>query len=280
MAKKNTDRPNKNIKVAVICILFVVAAISVSAGLWLRLKKEKASTAENLPLKAGVVVKPVNMPDNIINYNKLEKDTKLKSLMRERKAKYGIEKGLDIIAKSDESFKIGDSTVAMQEIIEKVRLKEGDIIEKDIPQPGEVLTAGDTAIAKATADAEEATYGIYVVQPFDNIWNIHYEFLKDYFEHKGISISTMSDEPDELGFSSGVGKILKFSENMVYIYNLTERKLDVDINLIFPLSKIIVYNMDRVFKLLAQIDYNNVNHIRFDGETIWIPASQLGTGTK
>ncbi len=31
-------------------------------------------------------------------------------------------------------------------------------------------------------------------------------------------------EPDRRGLSSSVGKILKFSEKMVYIYNLEERK--------------------------------------------------------
>ena len=77
-----------------------------------------------------------------------------------------------------------------------------------------------------------------------------------------------------MGFSSGVGKVLKFSESMVHIYNLKEKTLDMNLNQIYPLNKIIVYNMDRVFALLDQIDYDNVNRIQFDGETLWIPAEQ------
>jgi hypothetical protein len=44
--------------------------------------------------------------------------------------------------------------------------------------------------------------------------------------------------------------------------------------MIQPLSKIVVYKMDKVFDLLETIDYSRVNLIRFDGDNIWIPAQQ------
>ena len=115
-------------------------------------------------------------------------------------------------------------------------------------------------------------FGIYVVQSEDNIWNIHFNFMKDYFAHKGVPLSSLADEPVERGRSSGVAKLLKFSENTVNIYNLKEHKLDVDLNLIFPLTKLVVYNMDQIFALLDLIDYEHVNNIQFDGETLWISA--------
>jgi len=69
-----------------------------------------------------------------------------------------------------------------------------------------------------------------------------------------------------------VGRILKFSENMVYIFNLESRKLDTNIHLLEPLGKVVVYRMDEVFDLLEQIDLSKVGMIRFDGENLWIPA--------
>ncbi len=66
----------------------------------------------------------------------------------------------------------------------------------------------------------------------------------------------------------------QFSENMVYIFNLKERKLDVDLNLLQPLSKIVIFNMGEVLALLDPIDFNIVNSIRYDGETLWIPAEE------
>ncbi|MEE8399729.1 MAG: hypothetical protein V3S89_12035, partial [Desulfobacterales bacterium] len=158
-----------------------------------------------------------------------------------------------------EAVKIGDTTIPMQEIMEKIQLKIGDIVEKDIGTG----KAGSAAIKE---------FGIYVVQPGDNIWNVHFRFLQSYFEKKNVPISPLADEPKDHGTSSGVGKILKFSENIVYIYNIDKRALDIDLNMIHPQTKLVIYNMDRVFGLLDQIDYERVNRIEFDGETLWIPA--------
>lgn len=123
-------------------------------------------------------------------------------------------------------------------------------------------------------DQDLDAYGIYMVKPKDNIWNIHFQFLKDYFNHKGIALSPMADEPASKGKSSGVGRLLKFSEAMVYIYNVREKRLDTDLHLIHPLSKIVVFNLAKVFAMLESIDYSDVSRIRFDGETLWLPAKE------
>ena len=41
------------------------------------------------------------------------------------------------------------------------------------------------------------TYGIYIVQRNDNIWNIHFKFLTEYFRNREIEISRQADEPDQ-----------------------------------------------------------------------------------
>ncbi len=120
----------------------------------------------------------------------------------------------------------------------------------------------------------QSVYGIYVVQPGDNVWNIHFDFLKEYFEKKDITLYSRADEPLVNGISSGVGKILKFSETMVFIYNVREKKLGVNLDLIHPLSKIVVFNLGKAFSLLDRIDYSNISKIRFDGETLWLPAEE------
>jgi len=239
----------------IIAIIIVIIGTGV-IGYRLWPQKDAEPVAPQIPKKILVPVKP----QPVIDYNQLNKDQKLKELMQERKAKYGLKKGIDIITKSDESVKIGESTIPMQEILDEIRLKLGDIIEKD-------LKSGRTGSGRDTKE-----FGIYVVQPGDNIWNIHFKFLKDYFDHKGVVLSPLSDEPSQSGQSSGVGKLLKFSENTVQIYNIKEHKLDIDLNLIIPLSKIVVYNMEQIFALLDLIDYVKVNRIQFDGETLWIPA--------
>jgi hypothetical protein len=97
--------------------------------------------------------------------------------------------------------------------------------------------------------------------------------LKDYFDDRGVRLSPLADEPDARGFSSGVGKLLKFSENLVYIYNIEEKQFAPDLNLIYPNSKIVIYNMERVYALLDSIDTSQIDEIQFDGENLWIPAA-------
>ncbi len=253
MPEHNNSGNTSKLWIIAIIIVIIIAGV-IGYRLWPQ--KDAKSVAPQISKKILAPIKP----QPIIDYNKLNKDQKLKELMQERKAKYGLKKGIDIITKSDESIKIGQSTVPMQEILDKIRLKLGDIIEKDL-KSGQIGSARDTK-----------EFGIYVVRPGDNIWNIHFNFLKEYFDHKGVILSPLSDEPSQAGQSSGVGKLLKFSENTVQIYNIKEHKLDVDLNLIVPLSKIVVYNMEQIFALLNLIDYEKVNHIQFDGETLWIPA--------
>jgi len=351
----------------IIIIVAVVAAIAAGFFIFRGKKAEKAPpqmTAKPETVHGEVKDRPV------IDYGRLEKDPVLKEEMQKRKSAYGIQKGLDFILKPEESLKIGGVTVPMKEILEKIRLEKGDIIEKDLTElpdleaiikernarirqlveiekrysklekmlkdpsvsederrqqeiAGELtahaetvalfkkymgavialedtrkkLDGGDTdtresarttintlkfeleklerllGIPKIPEERMEA-YGIYVVRQGDNIWNIHFKFLKEYFIHRQISLAPMSDEPDEKGFSSGVGKILKFSENMVYIYNVKEQKLDVDLNLLQPLSKVVIFNMGEILTLLDPIDTSHVSRIKFDGETLWIPADQ------
>lgn len=152
----------------------------------------------------------------------------------------------------------GEQTATLSEKIDALKKEQASL--EDL-----ILTISGT---KQDLDA----YGIYVVKANDNIWNIHFQFLRDYFTHKGIILSPVADEPTSGGESSGVGRLLKFSETMVHIYNIREKELASDLHLIQPLSKIVVFNLARVFALLESLDYSEVSRIRFDGETLWLPA--------
>jgi len=352
-------------------IALVVLGSLLAAAMWFWFKKQDAQlpAADKPTTETSKVTKPIASP-KVIDLDNLKNNAQTQSLMERRKQEYGVQSGVDAIVKSDESITVGGITIPMSEILDKIRLKKGHVIEKDLNEAPDHqrdhrnrkllyerlakaeeayralekkltepdiqnnpelydqyskrlaelkkivelyqrLKALDARIdahkqrleglaesektdarehlnrlldekkkleaqlkALVMPSGEVEAYGIYVVRPGDNIWNIHFVFLRDYFGHKGIALSQLSDEPDRQGFSSGVGKILKFSENMVYIYNIRQRKLDVNLNLIHPRSKIVVFNMGEAFSLLDQIDYRNVKQIKFDGETLWIPAEQ------
>lgn len=242
-------------------VVLIGIAILVAAGVFLY----QYPSTDRTPEPSRKVHQPIRN-QAVIDYDKLDKDESLKQLITARKEKYGMDEGVDIIAQPDETLKVGDTTIKMQEILDQVRLKQGDILEETIEADQ------STGVGKTSGDGD--VYGIYVVQRGDNIWNIHFKFLKDYARHRGISISPLADEPNQVGYSSGIGKLLKFSEKMVYIYNIKKKQLDVNLGSIQPFSKIVVYNMTDIFRLLDSIDYDKINHIQFDGETIWIPAEQ------
>lgn len=251
MPKKQPER-SRTVLIAAAVVLVVLAIVG---ALW----QSHQTGPQKTPVQpAEKVVGPVKKQP-VIDYSQLKSDKALGDMMDERKAAYGVNKGLDMIVKSDESVKIGEETVNMADIQRRIQTKEGGIRVRDL---------------QASGDGHKDAFGIYVVQPGDNIWNIHFKLLKSYFAHKGVDMAPMADEPDNSGSSSGVGKLLKFSESMVYIYNVKEHALTADLNNIQPLSKIVVYKMDKVFELLEAIDYSKVNLIRFDGETIWITAQQ------
>ncbi|MFH0725068.1 MAG: hypothetical protein V2B19_01705 [Pseudomonadota bacterium] len=245
--------------------IFTAAVIAAALTLW---QRKQPPTASVPPVVEST---PVPKPEPPVVAFDATGDGEISGDSTEkRKAEFGFDKGIDLIVRPDETLKIGDTTVPMQEILDRIRLQKGDIVEKSIQGANESSASGSRPTDPKRADA----YGIYVVQPADNIWNVHFRFLRDFFQHRGIRLSPASDEPDRHGASSGVGKILKFSESMVTIYNLREKKLDVDLNLIHPLTKIVIFDMKQTFSLLGQIDYDHVNHIQYDGKTLWIPSKQ------
>ncbi|MCK5101074.1 MAG: hypothetical protein KAR45_23390 [Desulfobacteraceae bacterium] len=266
---KNTK--NKNSQVFIIGIIIVILAIAVIYFI----NSTKKSTIVNQPVKKDILKKEsyeaaykkeiIDKPKPTINYNELEQNEDLKKTMEKRKKKYDLKTSLDMIVDSDETFKIKQTEISMAKILKQAALKRGEVVEEDI--------------GKTPDNKEIKQYGIYIVKPGDNIWNIHFNILKEYYSKKNITMDMKADEPDKKGFSSGVGKILKFSEKLVIIYNLEQGTIDSNINIIEPLTKIIIYNMSEVFALLNDINYENVGKLQFDGKTIWI-ATDTQTNTQ
>jgi len=211
--------------------------------------------------KPFVVEKQISEP-RVFEYDVENTGSDSDRQMKDRLQQLGLEKSLDMVLRSDESVKIGGRTISMEEVLQKAAVEKHRIHETQITEPEE------------TALDQVHNYGIYVVQPGDNIWNIHFNMLKEYFASKGIHLAGDADEPQNGGYSSGVGKILKFSEMMVIIYNVIEEKIVQDIDLIEPLSKLVIYNMDDVLELLSDIDLDQLDQIRFDGTTLWIPTPE------
>ncbi|MGB5983848.1 MAG: hypothetical protein WBG37_00980 [Desulfobacterales bacterium] len=357
--------PSGRHPLVIFTLVLLILVVAGGVWWWLRPKAEDPAVTADSPLvRAEIETQAPLVAED------LETPSETQVLMEQRKAQLGLETGVDMIVRSDETIQIDDIRIPMSEILDKIRIKEGQIVEKELigtpSKPGRDITPdgvnqrsrhikermaeiegllndpkiqGDVqlkeslrqeqsslaqtaetlrrylenqarleavesqiaeggnvdlealeetrdSLRQAHAALEEAiasdpywdnavdAYGIYIVRGGDNIWNIHFQFLRNYFNRKGIQLEATSDEPTTAGSSSGVGKILKFSEKMVNIYNIRQRRLEMDLDTIHPLSKIVVFNLERVFSLLKQIDHRNVQRVEFDGETLWVPADQ------
>lgn len=370
------SEPGKSKMPAVIIGVAVIVGLAIALYLGLRQSSDQGAGSATAPDvettengSAPKVSVPIT-PKTIVDYDSLEKDPTLKDSMERRKSDLGLDSSVDMVVKEDESFTVGNRTIPMREILDKIKLGKGEILEDNVaPSTGsarkplphsvlmekldaaekqyrtletqlkdpqvqdnpelqarlsqqlkelettvslyhkykeldqkiqdlkrkietgeaekdkqtldllatlerEKLALEDALRSRVAPDDELEAYGIYVVKPSDNIWNIHFEFLKEYFQHRGITVTSTADEPSGHGRSSGVARILKFSENMVYIYNTRERKLEWDLNVIQPWTKIVIFNMGEVLSVLGQIDFRQIDEIRYDGETLWVPAKE------
>lgn len=269
MPEKNLKNAKKRLWIPALCFISL-AAIGV-VYFWFQLDKKKSKQdvghheTQVLPGQPVKIFQPVPR-EKVIDFNRIDEDENLQALIKKRKEQFGLDKGVDGIVRADESFKVGDLVIPMKEILEKIRIKRGNVTEEGLTDKPH----GKISENRDLGEKSDDSFGIYVVKPNDNLWNIHFRFLKDYFDNKNIRLSPLADKPNSRGFSSGVGKILKFSENVVYIFNVRERKLDVNLNLLYPESEIVLFHMAEILSLLDQIDLENVNKIRFDGENLWI----------
>ncbi|MCW7752940.1 hypothetical protein OOT00_02960 [Desulfobotulus sp. H1] len=195
-------------------------------------------------------------PEQIIDFGALGAEET--AAMSQRKQHYGISDSMDMMVTSEESIRVGDTTLSMRDFEEKDALSKGKIVARPL----------DGGLDQSPVQ----DYGIHVVRPGDNIWNIHFRLLKEYLGSRGIELPPGADRPTPSGYSSGVGRVLKFSERMVRIYNMKEKNFAEDIHIIQPFEKIIIYNMKEISGLLDSLNGENVNSIRFDGENLWIAA--------
>jgi|GEM_PF-5373379 biopolymer transport protein ExbD len=233
---------------AVFCIIIVLSAIFTYTYY---LKKNKPSVTEVLSSeKKSKKDVQINNKTTITFDNK--SDTKL---MKDRKKDYGVDKSLDMVVKSDEKVKINGKIIDIEDFEEQKMISTGGFISSDLQN-------------KDLGDITD--YGLYVVKKGDNLWDIHFRLLRELFAKEGIKLSKKADKPLDGGYSSGIGKILKFSEKMVSIYSLETDRISNNINMLEPSGKVIIYKMNEIKSLLQDLDEQNINNVTFDGENLWI----------
>jgi len=193
-----------------------------------------------IPLKQAVVKK--TMPPS----KKIEE--KVEKIMREeipaKELKTQLEESLDHVVTREEKFQVKGEHLSLAEIFRSAGIKEGE---------GDIL------------------YGIKEIKAGDDVWTIHYKILRKFFQKEGITLPPQADKPNERGYSSGAGKILKYDEKKAYIYNIKSKRLrSGDINLIYPGEDILFFSMKDVFSHLRGKDLSFLDRLYFDGDHLYM----------
>lgn len=83
-----------------------------------------------------------------------------------------------------------------------------------------------------------------------------------------------ADKPTIKGYSSGVGKILKFAEHMVGVYNLQTESMSRNLDVLDSGHKVVVFNLSEIFRQLAQIDPHDLSGVMYDGRVLLFPQAK------
>lgn len=176
----------------------------------------------------------------------------------ERKEPYGLQKSVDAVVRSDESIALGGRQVSVADLERKLAVEQrGEMLEKPLDKSAKV-----------------SAWGVHVVRPGESLWSIHYQLLREYLAGRGVNLPPSADQPLPGGQSSGVGKILKFAEHMVGVYNLQTGHMTSNLNLLEPGHKVVVFNLSEIFSQLNKIDPRDLTGIMYDGRVLLFPQAR------
>jgi len=213
---------------------------------------------------------------SLVQNNGSDHSWRFKRIRKKRKIERGLGKLPYIIAVPGETISVGGREIEMDDISEKIRFEIGDIVETD-------LKTGEMASKKSDA------FGIHILKARDHLPNIHFQILKELANSRGISLSRMPGEP-ESGPGLMAEKILTFSEDNVYIYDIKKKKLTSDANLLEANSKIVIHRLERALALLDSMDDRLIDgglvhyeksgvKLYFDGDALWMKTGGAGQKT-
>lgn len=201
---------------------------------------------------------PPNLPAPSVHGQQVEVDgaAEISGEQEERKQAFGLEQSLDVVVRSDESIVINDTVVPMAEIKRQLDRFRGELSDQNVNPALEQISA----------------WGVYLVRPGDNLWRIHLNLLREYLASQGVNIPPGADQPMPSGYSSGVGKVLKFAEHMVGVYNVKTGQMSHNLNLLEPGEKVVVFNLSEIFAQLKNINPKELDGVMYDGRVLIFPG--------
>lgn len=199
----------------------------------------------------------------------------------ERKEAFGLKSSVDHVVQRKEPFEAHGRQWTIEEIERRLASRPSQT-----PQETEATRARSTdkeslggfARKSQVTQAGEASpqrviyYGVRLVRPGENLWEIHYGVVREYFSRRGVDLPLRADEPRPDGRSTGVGRLLKFLESIVHVYDSRQNRLVENLHLLHPNDLIVFFNISDVFGALDHVDPKDLESLRYLGPTLQLKA--------
>lgn len=166
----------------------------------------------------------------------------------QRKDAFGLTDSVDHVLLREEPFEVNGKTLTIDRIQSDLRGTQG--------QPG-------PAAAAQAGGKESPYYAVRVVRPSENIWKIHFGIVREYLARRQVILPLNADQRLPGGRSSGVGRLLKFIESVVTVYNVNENRMEKNINVIYPDSIVIFFKISDLFKALDKLQSDDWKWLRY-----------------
>jgi hypothetical protein len=171
-----------------------------------------------------------------------------------------LRESVDHIVRRDEPFEIGGKKITIGEILGAPPAVIPYIEESEIgPKVRRPIPSG----SPSPLAQSQGYYGVRHVRPAENVWSIHHAMIREYFARRGIILPKDADMPAPDGRSSGIGKLLKFIEGAVYVYNLDQRRFEKDLGSIQPYSIVVFFKISDFFAALDGLQPRDLASIRY-----------------
>lgn len=188
-----------------------------------------------------------------------------KSTQPERKEAFGLKNSVDFIVRNDEPFEVAGEKLTIDELQHRLR---PDSNREHVMRPISEVDVGSSirkpiAAGKSDDAKSSSYYAVRVVKPGENLWNIHFAIIQEYLSRRHIILAAKSDEPEPDGQSSGIGRLLKFIEGVVFVYNVHQNRIETDLNLIHPYEIVVFFKISDLFAALDQLQPEDLQRLRF-----------------
>ncbi len=222
-------------------------------------KKERQAMNENT---AAVLPPPPPLPQVPVEASEPQ-----------RKEAFGL-KSLDHIVLRDEPFEVAGRSYTIGGIQSGLqKTTEPPAIVPEI-QEKNIGSAVRRPIRPGAPQNERVYYGVRIVRPYENIWKIHFGVLQEYLARRQVILAKGADRPLAHGLSSGVGRLLKFIEAVVTVYDVDENRVEKDINLVHPHSAIVFFKITDLFTALDRMQPEDLKWLRYVKGSIRVDRSR------